>query len=366
MTTCITSLDPTETKSHVLGCQSDAQHRIHRTVWDLRLRTILAFRGHDDLSLQRRADRIAMCCVAPVLCVERGRVPVLSPGRCRDRLCPTCARQRGHVARERIRSLVLKADSVRLITLTQPAASDDLGPAIDRLLAAFAKLRRHAAWKHHVRGGLFVVEVTRGANGQHWHAHLHVIAEGSYMPQKVLADAWSVAIGTPAIVDIRATHSRIGAANYVTKYITKGADCQTWSDHELCGYAMGIHRRRLYGTFGKWHKADPARDDGDEPQKCPRVRVSMSQVIEAMRSNTIDAVETAALLASLGSIARRLVATWLPETPTAELPVCASRFEQLTLFVIELSSGMHEAEPEPPQPPRPDAHTMKLWHEHLV
>lgn len=279
MHSCITSLDPTETKSHALGCQSDAQLRIHRTVAELRTRTILAFSQHAHLSLNRRADRLRMCCVAPVLCVEAGRVPVLSPGRCRDRMCPTCARHRGHVCRERIRSLVLKADSVRLITLTQPAASDDLGPAIDRLLAAFQKLRRHAAWKAHVRGGLFVVEVTRGEAGKHWHAHLHVLAEGTYMPQKVLAEAWSVAIGQAAVCDIRATHSRIGAANYVTKYVTKGADCETWSDRELCDYALGIHRRRLYGTFGKWHKVDTTRDDDTPDEKCPRVRVDRKSVV---------------------------------------------------------------------------------------
>lgn len=361
--TGFTSLDPTETNSHVLGAQSDAQHRIHRHVWKARIHAVAAFAESGEASLVKRADRLKMCCCAPVLCIEQGLVPVLSPGRCRDRLCPTCARQRGHVAREKIRKHVLSADSVRLVTLTRRPTSNDLGTQIDALFAAFAKLRRHAAWKACVKGGLFVCETTHNAEKGAWHAHLHVLVEGTYFAQKVLADAWSTAVGEASVVDIRACHSRIQAANYVTKYVTKGADTDQWPRESVCAYALGIHRRRLYGAFGKWHKCKPEEDPADVKRPLPRSRLSVSQLLRLMRTEAVPAQETALALAALGSICKSLVREFLPTGPVAELPISAARYEQLTLFGLEILDELPPP-PTPPQPPpREDTHTMRLWSE---
>jgi len=363
---CLSSLDHPETNPQSLQTQSRAQHRVHAAVWDERARHIRAFEESGDPALTRRAEKMGLCCVAPMLRIEQGRVPVVCPGRCKDRLCPICCRVRGRLARERIRGLVLKADSVRMLTLTMPSTEADLGEKIDTLLSAFQRLRRTTTWKNHVRGGLFVVEVTRGQRGDHWHAHLHVLAEGSYFAYKTLTAAWASAIGATGITDIRAVHSRLQAANYVTKYVSKGADTKSWSDETLCDYARGIFRRRLYGTFGTWHRADVTKDNDEPDAKCPAHGVSLQQIVDAVESNTLDREATEPLLHRLGFVASRMLNT--PAAPYDEnaAPLSAADFAQLTMFGLKLLNVTSTDETPPPPPPPTNRWTSRLFDEHHV
>lgn len=334
---CLTSLVPPETTPHALRTQSYAQLRVHHHTWNDRAQVISAFEGSADPALLRRAEKMGLCCVTPCLCVERGRVPVVSPGRCRDRLCPLCCRVRGAKARERLRGLVLKADSVRLITLTRKYTEQPLCTELELLQEAWQKLRRTKGWKTRVRGGLFVIEITRGSDGAIWHVHLHVLAEGSYYDQKQLTADWSAAVGSPSITDIRATHSRVQAASYVTKYVTKGADLKDWPEHTIVEYAVGVHRKRLFGTFGKWHRADVNSDADEEPKACPSTPVSMHLVLNAMEQGCLPVAETAKLLSRLGFVACRMLAgAAVPPDPNAE-PLNAASFASLTAFCLELA-----------------------------
>ena len=363
---CLSKLDPTETKPQALMSQSTAQHRVHAQVWDERERNIRAFENDGDEALAKRAGRMGLCCVAPVLRLEKGRVPVVSPGRCRDRLCPLCSRVRGRVARERIKGLVLKADSVRLITLTMPADDADLSDRMTRLFDAFSRLRRLAGWKKAVRGGLFVCEITRGREGKHWHVHLHVLADGSYYDCKALTADWHVAMGCVAGTDIRAVHSRIQAANYVTKYVAKGADTSEWSESVICDFARGVHRRRLYGTFGTWHRADVTRDDDDEQEKAPKHGVSMATICDAVRSGTLDPDVYVPLLGRLGFVAQRMLAPFVYTPPALDVQPTAAEYEQLTMFGLELANVHRDDEPPPLIEPPPDRVTGRLWTEHAL
>lgn len=358
------TLDPSETTPHALQTQSECQHRIHAPTWEARARAIGVFEASGDSALQKRAVKMGLCCVAPILRVEKGRTPVLCPGRCRDRMCPLCCRQRGWVARERIRGLVLKADSVRMITLTRKGTDEALGTVIASLLKCFQRLRRSVSWKRHVRGGLYVIEFTRGEKGDHWHVHLHVLADGTFYDGRTLTADWSLACGQPAGTDVRAVHSRVQAATYITKYVTKGADTVSLSDDLFVEMARGLHRVRLYGTFGTWHRVDVARDDDDQPDpKCPSEGISMQQVVQALRSGTLDHREVVPLLHRLGHVCKRIIAEFPYQPPALLIPVAADDWEPLTLWALEVVDRL----PPPPLPPGPtlaDVHNGRLFTQH--
>lgn len=358
-------LGPPETTSQFLREQSHQQRLIHGPTWPERQRLIEVFEAADDEALLKRAGKMALCCVTPMLRIETGRAPVLSPGRCRDRMCPLCARHRGFNARRRIKGLLQKSDSLRMITLDRQKIDKPLDWRIDEMAAAFRKLRRTEIWKRHVSGGLFVIEVTRGAKNDHWHVHMHVLIEGSYFDWKGLKAAWQASLQAEGDTHIEAVHHRERAANYVTKYITKGADTKDWTDEHICEFAHGVHRRRLYGTFGKWHKADVTADtDHDGHEHAPRHQISWSMLMEGIRSGSLCPHDTPRLLARLGPIAERLLGHWCPPREALDIRPNAPDFEQLTLWALDVVGRTPPPQTtEPQRPPPIDTITRPLWTE---
>lgn len=357
----LTSLDSSETTSHPLDRQSRAQHCIHAAVAEAREHVITSMWESGLVSHERRAERMGMCCVSPTVFVEAGRNPVCVPGRCRDRLCPTCQRMRGREVRRKLDVLLSKADSVRLLTLTQPATADTLGAKIDSLLLTFRSLRRRAAWKRHVRGGVCVVEITRGSSGTHWHVHLHALIEGTYWGQASIADEWESVLGTRGIVDIRAVHARHGAARYVTKYAAKGTELGGWPAETINEYAIGVHRRRLLATFGKWAKIDVNRDDEDKlPEPLPRVEVSFGLVAAALESGTIDRRSAAPLLARLGVMWRLLMAPFVGVESVSERDLGGDEIASVVSLMLDVAGVGGGSAPAaasshvPPRPPDPE------------
>jgi hypothetical protein len=360
---CLTSVHPSETKPHPLEVQSHAQHRLHAGVKESRRQVIDAFLASNKPAMIKRAGKLGMCGVSPVIRLERGRRPALCPGRCRDRLCPLCSRLRGQQVRFRIRALVQKANSVRFVTLTMKASEETLGERIDAILKAFSDLRRRAFWKERCRGGLFVVETTRGRKGEHWHVHLHVLVEGDYMAQAALKAEWASVTGGSSIVDIRATHSREKAVNYVCKYVSKGSEVSEWDAETICEYAEGVHRRRLMGTFGKWHSIDVNEDrDTEEPDELPRHGTTWAKLKAAIDSGTLDRNETLAALWQLGYIWRLLIAEEFEEPPEVTVVPGARVYDAMTVAMLDIE-GVPEREQGPPPPiqtKRPDGQR-GLW-----
>jgi Replication protein len=335
---CLTSVQPSETKPHPLEVQSGAQHRLHAGVQDKRAQVINAFWNSGKERLVKRAEKLGMCGVSPIVRLEVGRRPALCPGRCRDRLCPLCSRLRGRQVRHRITALVAKADSVRFATFTMARTEDGLGERIDAVLKAFSALRRRKAWKQRVKGGLFVVETTRGAKGEHWHVHLHVLIEGDYFPHALLKAEWQAASGGASIVDIRAVHGRQQAVNYVAKYVSKGADVEAWDDDTVCEFAEGVHRRRLMGTFGKWHKVDVNEDrEDDEPDVMPRHGVTFASLREAIVQGTLDREETVSRLWQMGYLWRLLLGEFVDEEPEVTGWPGAACFDAMTRTLLDVS-----------------------------
>lgn len=187
---------------------------------------------------------------------------------CHDRLCPLCSQRRAANVHRHI-AAALDPGDYRLITLTVHHNDNELRHQLQRLVAAFRKLRSTRGWKDHVQGGIAALEFTFNATTNRWHPHLHVLALGSYYPHAMLRDAWKKATGDSDIVHLAYVRSRTGAANYVAKYVAKpAAAAANVPDQRLPELITALAGTHLLIRFGSLHAMK--LDDPREPSgyKC--------------------------------------------------------------------------------------------------
>jgi hypothetical protein len=286
-----TSLDPQETSQEPfiesdtvvddpLDLQSTQQRVAHRHHEGPRRRTIYALWASPDDQLRKRARRLAACCCCPTFRTSLSTPIGVSLARCRDRLCPLCSRRRGHQATAKVLCIARSFDAPRLITLTLKATADSLKERLFHLFQRFGLLRTKAGWSSRVKGGVWTLEITRHPQLGHWHAHLHIIADGAFFPQPVLKELWHQVTGDSYIVDVRAIHDRSEAARYVAGYLGKPIDVAGWPAEAIQEFATATHGRRLMQPFGSARKVDLDADTDDPPNE-PFEFVCSAHVLQA-------------------------------------------------------------------------------------
>jgi hypothetical protein len=176
----------------------------------------------------------------------------LAGSSCHDKFCTPCARDRSHT----IAANVLKhldGKSVRFATLTVKHNAESLGRQLDRLYAAFRRLRESKVWRRHVIGGAAFLEIKWIEASQSWHPHLHTIIEGRYFARQSLSAAWWKATGDSMVIDIRAIKDERKIAAYVAKYASKSVNDTFINRPECLDAAVNaLQGRRLCLTFGTW------------------------------------------------------------------------------------------------------------------
>lgn len=290
------SLDPLETSPHAPTEFNHFQRQVHRRTIAARHRIIRALEVQDEPTLLKRANRIRLCCRWPFLIeTDDGRLGI-SAMRCRDRACPTCAYRRSRKVRECMFNVIEKMDSPRFLTLTIAHSDAPLQDCIRHLRESFANLRRTAAWKYHVTGGLYVIEIKRNERTKQWHPHLHAVIDGEYFRQSALVDAWKSVTGDSCIVDIRALHSRREAAKYISKYVTKPNDVGHWPEDCIIEWIEATHGMRTCSTFGKYHNVTAdARDPNEVKHEALRL-ISLAHFNLAIERGIDGAIETLRIL----------------------------------------------------------------------
>ena len=223
-----------------------------------------ALSGSGNDALRKRAHRLGACCCCPTFRDNGDGKMGVSLARCRDRLCPLCARRRGWTATAKVAAIVRTFNAPRLVTLTLKSNADHLSACVTRLFKSFAELREFEEWDSRVKGGVWALEITRNTTTGLWHAHLHIITDGQYLPQPMLKKLWREITGDSYIVDVRAVHDRAEAARYVAGYIAKPAHAADWPMQSIAEYAVALHGKRLMQPFGSARKAIIDEDDGDE------------------------------------------------------------------------------------------------------
>lgn len=235
----------------------------------------------------KRLDAFANCGGGAWLYVAKsGDDLTIKCNKCHDRWCLACGRERaGKISANLL--AVMSARKNRFVTLTLRHNTTPLKDQLDRLYRCFTDLRRRAWWKEHVRGGAAFLEVKVSKAGR-WHPHLHLIVEGTYLPQKELSREWLAVTGDSSIVDVRAVDSDGSCAGYVTKYLTKPASSDVYADTDkLDEMICTLRGRRLCLTFGSW------RGIVLEPKDADAVEWQPIGSLDSLRSRARDGDEEA-------------------------------------------------------------------------
>lgn len=294
-----------------------------------------------DQDLAKRASKMGLCCVAPMIFADAKSQPVCVAGYCRDRICPTCMRRRASKVRARLVGLVGSMNAPRFLTLTERDNCDPLDVRMDRITAAVRRLRHTAAWKRHVTGGVMVWETTRNEKAGTWHPHVHLIIDGDFWAHASLLAEWKKALGSDGAARIEACHDRVKSARYLAKYLAKDSELSSWSPETIVEFAKAMHRRRLVATFGRMHKLNvDLCDEEKEKPALPRACMSYEQVRSAVEAGPGPARSAAPLLARLGIAFRQLFFEFSMPGDCYSDELSASQLEELGRW-IEL---MHDAQ----------------------
>lgn len=183
---------------------------------------------------------------------------------CHDRLCTPCAVARAWELRHAL-AAELEGRDHSFITLTKRStAGEPLKQCVDALYAAFSDLRRTKLWKDAIIGGAAFLEITRGANGDHWHAHLHCICDARWIEKKLLAYQWFLCTKDSYRVDVQRSSGHQSAA-YLTKYVTKSLSGGVLTTPDLLDeFIIAMKGRRLVTTFGRWYGKQTLEDPPEE------------------------------------------------------------------------------------------------------
>lgn len=183
---------------------------------------------------------------------------------CRDRFCDACMVEHRRLIARNFAEQVPKA-FVRLLTLTLKHAAAGLAGQLDRLYEAFGRFRRHPEIRDRIAGGIAFLEVKANPTTREWHPHLHILFEGSYLPQPVASAVWLEITGDSYVVDVRKIGNAAAGGSYLLKYATKALSPTVWTDADHLQEAItALHGRRTFNAFGTWRTLNlsrPAPDD---------------------------------------------------------------------------------------------------------
>lgn len=262
-------LDPHETTEH-------STHPRHRIVTHTSMLDSRAFRHSGSMPMRnaviRAFDRLGIQEGRHFSYVECGSTAVIEQSRedpnryrvrcykCFDRWCPACQNERRRSLLARVLPRIPKGE-MRMITLTMRHASLPLKLQLAQLIGGFKRLRRSTAWKRTQRGGYQFLEISFNERTQQWHPHLHILAEGSYIPKAHLSRAWHKASRGSYIIDINLIRDAHKVGRYVTKYVTKPVPAKVYRHpYALDEAIVALKGVRLYAPFGSWY-AISRRDD---------------------------------------------------------------------------------------------------------
>lgn len=178
-------------------------------------------------------------------CPQDGTKHLQRANFCRERLCPMCAWRRSLKWAAVVSTVLHKAAQEQpkngwvMLTLTQKnVSSKDLSAEVDRILNGWRHLRKRDEFRY-VAGFLRTLEVTRNAQDETWHPHIHALLwvgpsywSRGYVPQKRWRDLWAEVMGLdydPSVDVHRVRQRRNGeplaaAAREVAKYAVKDED----------------------------------------------------------------------------------------------------------------------------------------------
>lgn len=176
---------------------------------------------------------------------------------CRNRWCPRCRSYVQARTRRRLEKWLATAnrDALKFVTLTLKPSSRPLCEQLAHLWRSFRRLRSSRFWRALSARGLCVAETTRGADGRHWHVHLHAIMESPYVDARKLSAAWRTASSGSFIVkvkQVRRDQPTESLSQYLSSYMAKEPPGVDATDAKLVAeWVRALTAQHWVVSFGK-------------------------------------------------------------------------------------------------------------------
>lgn len=201
----------------------------------------------------RVGRKILACCEQAMIAEGDDGTLRICERRCRSRCCIRCGRLRSKAIIGKTEQLITAMDEPALLTLTVRSCDLALRDQLNRLRRWFANFRRSREWKAHVRGGLYVIEITWNQREQQWHPHLHVVADMRFWKHRLALSVWERCVGDHAGLHVQRISSRKKLAAYVAGYVGKSSDLEAMPSTQWAEWAEQLHGLRTVQTFGAMH-----------------------------------------------------------------------------------------------------------------
>lgn len=179
---------------------------------------------------------------------------------CKLRWCPICGLRKALKIRDSLTTALSSSPgaSWQFVTLTQKHSAAPLLDQVKNLRRAYRRLRQRGLWKKCVGRAVAVVEVTRNAERNEWHPHLHVIAETTFLDWSKLRKDWCKVTSGSNIIDVQKLRSTEKALEYVCNYLGQPATETVLADFALMReWVESLNYSRLVIRSGRWEKPTP-------------------------------------------------------------------------------------------------------------
>ncbi len=168
---------------------------------------------------------------------------------CKNKLCHECMKMRSIKFMELFTPYLESFGKIKFLTLTtknlQAITKSDYRH-LTLYFNSFTKRLRRLGYKFNK--GIIVKETTEKGNG--FHLHMHILYDGSYIPQAELSKIWNEVTKDSKIVHILQWRGNAeGAIKYLSKYVTKGHTI--FSSDALVDYFVSTKHIRMIQTFGE-------------------------------------------------------------------------------------------------------------------
>jgi hypothetical protein len=199
----------------------------------------------------RRRARVMACRTRAWFARHNGTGEVrVHANSCRDRWCPLCASARATRISTNLHDWLRPLPHRKDIMLSLVSTDTPLSERIDHIIASFKRLRQTKDWKHHVKGGLWFLQITYNARTGQFHPHLHTICDSPWFAHRALKKLWEAATGDSSIVWIQSIQDPERAAYHAARYVSRPADLSDLPPDQQDQVIFDTAGRHLVGCYG--------------------------------------------------------------------------------------------------------------------
>ena len=265
---------------------------------------------------ERRGDLMSECGNKLEFEYVNGRYKLASAWLCRDRLCPICAwrlaiKRTAEMLKmcKALHEIAPNTRALHIVLTVRSVHGEDLRPELQRINAAFGRLRRRALWREFILGYARSIEVTYNPDRDTYHPHIHCIAivKDTYRRQITMGDwvdlwrscarleyppiVWAkYAYANPARMDLEEyEYSQVTASAAIVeamKYAVKPTDLMQAVNAggimEL-GDALSGFRLVSFGGLLKKVRQDLGFTSDDEDPQLPECELDPAEALDQYR-----------------------------------------------------------------------------------